>query len=99
VPANAVPHRWSHHVRVDDPPIFRELVAYSRGPMDQLAGRFTELLSESELPLLRAHDLPHAALAQQTAGARWRLPTLAGSSPSYLAGARSRQEDSTCTGH
>lgn len=53
VPANAVPHEWGEHVRPTDPPMFRALVAYSRGPMDPLAKRFSRMLAEVELPLLR----------------------------------------------
>ena len=40
VPANAVPGGWSHHVRTAEPPMFRELMAYSRGSMAQLTERF-----------------------------------------------------------
>lgn len=62
IPANAVPHHWTHHVRESDPPIFRELVAYSRGPSAQLTARFTKLISRAELPLIRAEQLPDCAL-------------------------------------
>lgn len=62
VPANAVPHGWSHHVRSTDPPLYRELTAYGRGPMVHLARRFTELLDAVELPLVARPDLPPDAL-------------------------------------
>ncbi|MBL7501990.1 LysR family transcriptional regulator [Frankia sp. CNm7] len=64
VPANAVPHGWSHHVRPSDPPLFRELVAYSRGPMVQLTARFVSLLRAVELPLVQAQGLPADALVR-----------------------------------
>lgn len=60
VPANAVPHHWREHVRTTEPPLFRELVAYSRGPMDPVAQRFTESMVNVELPLLREAPPPGA---------------------------------------
>lgn len=62
IPANAVPHHWNIHVRPSEPPLFRELVAYSRGPMAPMTGLFTDLLTSAELPLLQAEDLPPVAL-------------------------------------
>ncbi|GLX97167.1 LysR family transcriptional regulator [Herbidospora sp. NBRC 101105] len=62
IPANAVPHGWSHHVRVVDPPLFRELTAYSRGRMVHLTRRFAELLTSVRLPLAGAPELPPDAL-------------------------------------
>ncbi|MFD4196847.1 LysR family transcriptional regulator [Amycolatopsis thermoflava] len=64
VPANAVPHGWRHHVRSTDPPLYRELTAYGRGPMMQLAQRFTDLLSSTELPLVTSAELPSNALVR-----------------------------------
>lgn len=62
VPANAVPHGWRHHVRSPAPPLFRELTAYGRGPLVQLARRFTDLLNSTELPLVTSGELPSNAL-------------------------------------
>lgn len=62
VPANAVPHGWSRHVRALEPPLYRELTAYGRGAMVQLARRFVDLLSSVELPLVPQPDLPADAL-------------------------------------
>ncbi|WP_037321413.1 LysR family transcriptional regulator [Amycolatopsis orientalis] len=62
VPANAVPYGWSHHVRSPAPPLYRELTAYGRGPMTQLARRFADLLSAVELPLVTSGELPSDAL-------------------------------------
>ena len=64
IPANAVSHHWSHHVRASDPPLFRELVAYSRGSMDSLTTRFTRLMTTSELNLLGVDELPSVALVR-----------------------------------
>lgn len=62
VPANAVPHGWSRHVRALEPPLYRELTAYGRGALVQLARRFVDLLSSVELPLVPQPDLPADAL-------------------------------------
>lgn len=62
IPANAVPRGWSRHVRPADPPLYREMVAYSRGPMAQLTGRFVDLLTSVELPLVSPAEIPHDAL-------------------------------------
>lgn len=62
IPANAVPHGWSHHVRPSEPPLFRELAAYSRGSMAQLTRRFVALLTSVELPLVSRAELPPDAL-------------------------------------
>jgi DNA-binding transcriptional LysR family regulator len=62
IPANAVPYGWSHHVRLSEPPLYRELVAYCRGTMAQLARRFVDLLGSVELPLLSREALPPDAL-------------------------------------
>lgn len=62
VPANAVPHGWSHHVRLSDPPLYRELVVYSRGSMGQLTRRFVDLLTSVQLPLVGREELPPGAL-------------------------------------
>jgi DNA-binding transcriptional LysR family regulator len=58
VPANAVPHGWSHHVRPLKPRVYREIVAYSRGPMAHLTARYIELLQGGELPLTSSENLP-----------------------------------------
>ncbi|GGU43961.1 LysR family transcriptional regulator [Lentzea flava] len=62
VPANAVPHGWSAHVRSLDPPLYRELTVYGRGPMVHLARRFVDLVGSVELPLVSRPDLPADAL-------------------------------------
>lgn len=62
VPANAVPHGWNQHVRPLDPPLYRELTVYGRGPMVHLARRFVGLLRSVELPLVSRSDLPAGAL-------------------------------------
>jgi DNA-binding transcriptional LysR family regulator len=62
VPANAVPVHWNEHVRRTDPPLFRALVAYSRGPMDPLAKRFIRMLKDVQLPLLRDDPPPGAVV-------------------------------------
>ncbi|MCS7482512.1 LysR family transcriptional regulator [Umezawaea endophytica] len=62
VPANAVPQGWAAHVRTTEPPLYRELTAYGRGPLVQLASRFVDLLEETELPLVARADLPPGAL-------------------------------------
>ncbi|GAB3932599.1 LysR family transcriptional regulator [Kribbella albertanoniae] len=62
VPVNAVPHGWGQHVRELEPPLFRELTAYGRGALVQLANRFVDLLTSVELPLVAEADLPRGAL-------------------------------------
>ncbi|GAA3245620.1 LysR family transcriptional regulator [Nonomuraea helvata] len=62
IPANAVPHGWSQHVRQAEPPLYREIVAYSRGSMAQLTQRFVDLLTSVELPLVNPAELPADAL-------------------------------------
>ena len=61
IPANAVPHGWRQHVRTFDPPLFREIVAYSRGSMAQVTRRYVELLTSVQLPLTPADSLPEGA--------------------------------------
>ncbi|OUC93090.1 hypothetical protein CA984_27675 [Streptosporangium minutum] len=62
IPANAVPHGWSRHVRQAEPPLYREIVAYGRGSMAQLTRRFVDLLASVELPLVSRTELPPDAL-------------------------------------
>jgi DNA-binding transcriptional LysR family regulator len=62
VPENAVPQGWSTHVRTTEPPLYRELTAYGRGPLVQLASRFVDLLKSVELPLTAPAELPGEAL-------------------------------------
>ncbi|MFD8531657.1 LysR family transcriptional regulator [Streptosporangium canum] len=62
VPANAVPPGWNRHVRSLDPPLFRELVAFGRGPMSQLTERFVDELNAADLPLVSRASLPAGAL-------------------------------------
>ncbi|WP_154756446.1 LysR family transcriptional regulator [Amycolatopsis pithecellobii] len=62
IPANAVPHGWSQHVRPLEPTLYREMTAYGRGPMVQLARRFVDLLTSVELPLVTPEELPSDAL-------------------------------------
>ena len=64
IPANAVPHGWSQHVRVSEPPLYRELVAYCRGSMVHLTRRFVDLLTSVELPLVSGAELPPDALVR-----------------------------------
>ncbi|HWL59267.1 MAG TPA: LysR family transcriptional regulator [Microbacteriaceae bacterium] len=63
IPANAVPEDWSGNVRETEPPLYRALVAYSRGPMDPLAKRFIRMLHDAPLPLLR-DDPPSGAIVR-----------------------------------
>ncbi|MEV5411995.1 LysR family transcriptional regulator [Thermopolyspora sp. NPDC052614] len=62
IPANAVPPGWERHVRPLEPPLYRELVAYGRGPMMQLVRRFVDLLNSVELPLVSRAGVPADAL-------------------------------------
>lgn len=58
IPANAVPHGWRHHVRTLEPPVYREIVAYSRGSMAQVTRLYVDLLTAVELPLTPAEQVP-----------------------------------------
>ena len=62
VPENAVPAGWSQYARRLGPGVFRELVVYARTTQAQLSGKYWDLLTQIELPLLRAESLPPRAL-------------------------------------
>lgn len=64
VPANAVPLGWSQHVRRTDPPLYRELVAYSLGRHGPLTGRFFEVLTGVQLPVVPANAVPDNAISR-----------------------------------
>jgi DNA-binding transcriptional LysR family regulator len=65
VPENAVPHAWRNRVRRFKPPLYREIVAYSRSSsLPQLARRYVELLGSVELPLTRTEDIEHDAFTR-----------------------------------
>jgi DNA-binding transcriptional LysR family regulator len=61
-PENAVPDAWSRHARRIGPGVFRELVAFSRQRPSQLAERYRDMLTSTELPLTAGADLPPDAL-------------------------------------
>ena len=62
VPENAVPYAWRDRVRQFEVPLYREIVAYGRTSMAQLARRYVELLGSVELPLTKAQDVPENAV-------------------------------------
>ncbi|MDF2824287.1 MAG: hypothetical protein K0R68_1695, partial [Mycobacterium sp.] len=64
VPENAVPYAWHDRVRQFEVPLYREIVAYSRTSLAQLARRYVELLVSVELPLTRAEDIPDHAVTR-----------------------------------
>jgi DNA-binding transcriptional LysR family regulator len=64
VPENAVPHAWRDRVRRFKPPLYREIVAYSRSSLPQLARRYVDLLGSVELPLTKAEDIEDDAFTR-----------------------------------